>query len=150
MSDLTPLTREEIFLNAIAEGEDPNLTPVTREEHFLKNIYDAVSQGGGGGGSSNLIVEKLTPEGSWTYVTEHTYTANQLLNMLDSGVMIMFVCNKDYLTNTARETLTLYELSIDEYEEGSYNVEVSIHGNRTYLYYNSSDPDAPISFTVPD
>lgn len=58
-ADLTPTTRQEIFLNAIATGQSAGLTPVTREEHFYQKIIDNGS-GGGGGGSSTLSTCKLT------------------------------------------------------------------------------------------
>ena len=35
MKDLTPVTREEKILHAIATGEEVPFTPVTREEKFL-------------------------------------------------------------------------------------------------------------------
>ena len=38
MKDLTPVTREEKILDAIAEGEPVEFTPVTREEKFLVAI----------------------------------------------------------------------------------------------------------------
>lgn len=38
MSELEPITREEILLNSIAEGEASGLTPITRQEYFLSAI----------------------------------------------------------------------------------------------------------------
>ena len=35
---IEPVTRTEIFLNAIANSDTPTLTPMTREEHFLNDI----------------------------------------------------------------------------------------------------------------
>lgn len=46
---IEPKNRHESFLAAAAQG-DSSLTPITREEVFLNEIADAVSQGGGGGG----------------------------------------------------------------------------------------------------
>lgn len=49
MSDLTPKTRREAFLNGLSDSEQTLPEPVTREEMFLKKAIEA---GGGGGGSS--------------------------------------------------------------------------------------------------
>lgn len=38
MSELEPITREEILLNSIAEGEASGLTPITRQENYLAAI----------------------------------------------------------------------------------------------------------------
>lgn len=46
----TPLTREDIFLNAAATGIASNLPqPLTRQEFYLKQI----AEGGGGGGGTD-------------------------------------------------------------------------------------------------
>ena len=81
MSELEPLTREETFLNAIAEGQTPSLEPLTREEHFLDAIAkhesptltpmtreeyflnNIATSGGGGGGSSDFTTATLTIAG---------------------------------------------------------------------------------------
>lgn len=54
MSDLTPITREEMIL----DGQD--LTPITREEWFLKKA----AEGGGGDGNDKV---KQTPVNSGTF-----------------------------------------------------------------------------------
>lgn len=38
MSEIEPITREEILLNSIAEGEESGLEPITRQEHYLSAI----------------------------------------------------------------------------------------------------------------
>lgn len=52
-----PITREEVYLNAIAQntgggsaGAVPE--PITREEHYLNQIVTNTAGGGGGGGAS--------------------------------------------------------------------------------------------------
>ena len=76
---LEPLTREEHFLNAIATGETPTLTPMTREEYFLNKIATS-EHGGGGGGDSDFTTAVFTNnyqdnlEGSFFYLpTEEDY-----------------------------------------------------------------------------
>lgn len=38
MSELEPITRKEVLLNAISEGTGSDLEPITREEMFLQII----------------------------------------------------------------------------------------------------------------
>lgn len=47
--ELTPKTRKETFLAAAAGQDVTTPTPITREEVFL----DAIAKGGGGGGGSS-------------------------------------------------------------------------------------------------
>ena len=70
-----PITREERYLNAIANGETPKLTPITREEMFMAKAAGQVVQvptpitrkemflnkiSGGGGTSSGALTEIST------------------------------------------------------------------------------------------
>lgn len=60
MSDLEPITRREVFLNAIAEGDGEVPEPVTREEVYLKKIFE--NGGGGGGGTTNYNALRNKPQ----------------------------------------------------------------------------------------
>ena len=81
MSDLTPITREEVFYQSILNGQIPNLTPVTRQEMYLAAIAARIAAGGGGTGSGggvasvggiypdlsgNVALKKLTFTGAAT------------------------------------------------------------------------------------
>lgn len=55
MSDLTPITREEVFYQSILNGQIPNLTPVTRQEMYLAAIAARIAAGGGGTGSGGGV-----------------------------------------------------------------------------------------------
>lgn len=46
-SDLTPLTREERFLSAIANGTVAGVSPITRKEKILQSIIDSGGVGDG-------------------------------------------------------------------------------------------------------
>ena len=108
MSELEPLTREETFLNAIAEGQTPSLDPLTREEHFLNAIAThetptlapmtreeyflnkIAESGGGGGGSSDFTIATLTNNydalpGSFVVINENP-EAIMALDELAEGV----------------------------------------------------------------
>lgn len=66
-SGLSPITREEIYLSAIAGESDlpADMTPITRREMYLQKIYD--NGGGGGGGEAEGTVEiNITQNGTIT------------------------------------------------------------------------------------
>ena len=60
---MTPVTRHETFLSAAAQG-DSTLPPITREEYFLNRIAEAVGSGGGSGESNAVkyVSQSLTAE----------------------------------------------------------------------------------------
>lgn len=78
-----PVTREEIYLSAIADGEGSVPEPVTREEKFLakiagedvetpepitrkeKYLHEIAENGGGGGGSAVLINKNINANGTY-------------------------------------------------------------------------------------
>lgn len=47
---MKPLTREEIFKKAIAEGKEAPIKPITREEHLMAEHAKREASGGGSGG----------------------------------------------------------------------------------------------------
>lgn len=56
MSDLTPLTPQEIYQKSLDEAQGEPLVPETRLEYFLNKI----AEGGSGGGSSDFTTCTLT------------------------------------------------------------------------------------------
>lgn len=52
---MNPVTRKEVFLDAICDGEPCNLEPASREEQVLKKL--AESMVGGGGNKPNTTIE---------------------------------------------------------------------------------------------
>ena len=50
---MKPITRKEMLMAKAAGQSVPDITPVTREEYFLNQI--AESGGGGGGGDSTMV-----------------------------------------------------------------------------------------------
>ena len=56
-ADITPVTGEEKFLAALASGEAPNKEPKTRKEYFLNECANST---GGGGGDFTTCVLKTT------------------------------------------------------------------------------------------
>lgn len=85
--ELNPVTRKEMFL-AAAGGQDVTTpTPVTREEVFL----DAIAKGGGGGGSSGggvLVVNVTETESDTHYIYTCDKTAGEILSALEEKAVI--------------------------------------------------------------
>ena len=82
--ELTPKTRKETFLAAAGGQDITTPTTVTREEVFL----DAIAKGGGGGGSSGggvLVVNVTEPEAD-LYVCDKT--AGEMLAACKTGIVV--------------------------------------------------------------
>ena len=62
MSDLTPTTREEQYLSAIAGESTVELTPITRKEQYYQKILETIGSGGSGGGGFNPTIVTLDME----------------------------------------------------------------------------------------
>ena len=82
---MIPITRKEVFYNAILNGGDTP-TPVTREEMYLAEIAKNGS-GGGGGGGGVTVVECTYNSGAHTITS--TATASELLEACLNGWVIM-------------------------------------------------------------
>ena len=89
---MNPITRKEMFL-AAAGGQDVTTpTPVTREEVFL----DAIAKGGGGGGGSSgggvLVVKFTAGRDGWT--CDKTYA--EIVSAITSGTpVVCFTANSE-------------------------------------------------------
>lgn len=86
----TPITRKELYL-AAAAGESVDLPePITREEHYLK----AIAEGGGGGGGDSYTkaeTDLLLADKQDTYTADNTAwdatpTANSTKPVTSGGV----------------------------------------------------------------
>lgn len=89
--ELTPKTRKEIFL-AAAGGQDVTTpTPITREEVFL----DAIAKSGGGGGGSSgggvLVVNVTENNGTMTC----DKTAGEMLAAMELGPVVLKMVDGD-------------------------------------------------------
>lgn len=102
--ELTPKTRKETFL-AAAGGQDVTTpTPVTREEVFL----NAIANGGGGGGGSSgggaLRVNVVAESGGKTL----DKTWKQISDAIENGTIPYVVDNESGFVNTL-SSITAYE-----------------------------------------
>ena len=87
-----PLTRGEVFLNAVATGDASNLPdPKTREEMYL----EAIAQGGGGGGALVVHVTATTIEESTIYTCDKT--AGEMYEAMQTGVVVIAPYTEDFV-----------------------------------------------------
>ena len=52
---MKPITRKEMLMAKAAGQTVPDLEPITREEYFLNQIAESGGGGGGGGGDSTMV-----------------------------------------------------------------------------------------------
>lgn len=84
---MKPITRKEMLMAKAAGQSVPNITPITREEYFLNQI--AESGGGGGGGGGATIVECVYDDDAHTLTS--SITAKELWDAYaDGGAIITF------------------------------------------------------------
>lgn len=84
--------RKEIFLKALANGEEPNIKPLTREELLLKKQAERESaSGGASGGGGAFVVNVIAHE---TDNPEEMYTFDksfsEIYNALNSNKNVIF------------------------------------------------------------
>lgn len=67
---MKPLTRKEFFMAKAAGQTVPDIEPITREEYFLNQIAESGGGGGGGGGggSRTLVDFLFDDEGNYDYL----------------------------------------------------------------------------------
>lgn len=77
MSLPNAITREDFYLNKIANPSDDHELPdaITRQQHYLKAI--AENAGGGGGGAAGSFIDTTNIITSGTHTQGMTYTATE-------------------------------------------------------------------------
>lgn len=79
---MKPLTRKEFFMAKAAGQTVPDLEPITREEYFLNQIAESGGGGGGGGGGSKVYELTQDPD-TQTFTLHATY--NEIMGDLSTG-----------------------------------------------------------------
>ena len=77
---MKPLTRKEFFMAKAAGQTVPDLEPITREEYFLNQIAES---GGGGGGGGSKVYELTQDPDTQTFTLHATY--NEVNEDLSTG-----------------------------------------------------------------
>lgn len=77
---MKPLTRKEFFMAKAAGQTVPDLEPITREEYFLNQIAES---GGGGGGVGSKVYELTQDPDTQTFTLHATY--NEIMGDLSTG-----------------------------------------------------------------
>lgn len=85
---MKPLTRKEIFENAIAEGKQAPIEPVTREEMILAAHAKREASGGSGGGVGGALDLIIFTENQDTYEWSCNKTFDECLELVNNGVFI--------------------------------------------------------------
>lgn len=104
MSELNPITREEVLLDSVANGTPSNLTPITRQEQYLsaiagesdlpadmepitreeiyyQKILDNGGAGGGGGEATGTKTINITSNGTTSHNVKAYATAQIITNV---------------------------------------------------------------------
>lgn len=88
---MKPLTRKEFFMAKAAGQTVPDLEPITREEYFLNQI--AESGGGGGGGGVTIVPATASSD---TGMITSSMKAGELYNAVGNGVVYLSISEEDY------------------------------------------------------
>ena len=91
---MKPLTRKEFFMAKAAGQSVPDLEPITREEYFLNQIAESGGGGGGGGGGGSKVYELTQDLDTQTFTLHATY--NEVNADLSTGYPLV-------VRKTARE-----------------------------------------------
>lgn len=133
--NMDPVTREEAFLKMIAvrkAGEEfPDIDPVTRREYFLKKIADSFSGGGDvemESGVMQLAEDSTTP--SIQFSNTHDTLPNFAFVILDT--------HEDGTYPTNQVATCFYYCDLENIGYAKNNASNSLYGVGGYAYFNSS------------
>lgn len=143
---IEPKNRHETFLAAAAQG-DSSLTPITREEVFLNEIADAVSQGGGGGEVTAAAV--TTAIGNMTATQKNTTRTNLAVDKTAtvetiSGTAATIAAS----ANTIYKCGELTELTITSVPESGAFTVIFTSGSTATVFDEPSGMILPDGFSV--
>lgn len=126
-----PLTRGEVFLNAVATGDASNLPdPKTREEMYL----EAIAQGGGGGGALVVHVTATTSGNSTIYTCDKT--AAEMYAAMQTGVVVIAPYAEDTVTFGGPCSVSLSSL-------GEYKFGIAPPENNMVVFTTETESDYP-------
>lgn len=93
------MTRKEIFMAALAKGENPPIKPLTREEHLMAAHAKREASGGGGtgGGASEALPLIIFTENQDTYEWSCNKTFDECLELVTNGTFIAMKRNGNRL-----------------------------------------------------
>lgn len=119
---MNPVTRKEVFLDAICDGEPCTLEPASREEQVLKKLAESMVGGGAGGG--DLVVNFTA--GEWGNYTMDK-NVHEILEAHNSGRNVVGFAKFE---DSDIRTIKLYITNIEDYET-DYNVNFESFRNDT-------------------
>ena len=166
MSEITPITREETYLNAISEGGESGLSPITREEMYLsaiagesdlpadmtpitrremylQKIYD--NGGGGGGGEAEGTVEiNITQNGTITRNVARYASAEITTNVPNPST------GTKEITANGDHDVTDYATAHVAVPQPSGSVTINSNGTHDVTQYASASVNVPNSYSASD
>lgn len=127
---MRPLTRKEIFENAIAQGKEAPIEPVTREEMILAAHAKREASGGSGGGGG-------VEQPKYILVSEEDPDSGNLVVRKEESVLPTFAALMEYFNNRQIFRLTVVHTS-------SYDGTTIVEGSRLkhVTEFNGNDCNA--------
>ena len=112
---MKPITRKEMLMAKAAGQDVPDLEPITREEYFLNQIAESGGGGGGGGVVCDLTSEIIED----APVITATMTAGALWSALQSGSSLLF-----HMASGASELFTPLQLASFDQNGYAFSINV--------------------------
>lgn len=84
---MKPITRKEMLMAKAAGQSVPDIEPITREEYFLNQIAESGGGSGGGGGSAVICEVDFNIE---TEAMTARMTAGELFAAIQNGSVVIF------------------------------------------------------------
>jgi len=144
-SGLTPITREEMYLSAIAGESDlpSDMTPITRREMYLQKIYD--NGGTGGGGEAEGTVEiNITQNGTITRNVARYASAEITTNVPNPST------GTKEITANGDHDVTDYATAHVAVPQPSGSVNINSNGTHDVTNYASASVNVPNSYSASD
>lgn len=142
MSDLTPLTPQEIYQKSLAESQTGELEPETRIEYFLNKI---ATSGGGSGGDERVEILELDED------NKLNKSLNDIVDIIDGGKTIVFLYTRgDYPANLALTYMSLQAGYLYASVEGYQRTSNGGSTLQSFSAYPTTADEKPLTFIVPD
>ena len=142
---MTPITREEMYLSAIAgETELPSdITPITRREIYLQKIYD--NGGAGGSGEAEGTVEiNITQNGTITRNVARYASAEITTNVPNPST------GTKEITANGDHDVTDYATAHVAVPQPSGSTSITSNGTHDVTNYASAQVNVPNSYSASD
>ena len=114
---MKPLTRKEFFMAKAAGQTVPDIEPITREEYFLNQIAESGGGGGGGGVVCDLTSEIIED----APVITATMTAGELWSAIQNGSSLLF-----HFESESESTEMFTPLQMAGFDQNGYTFSINV------------------------